>query len=927
MVAALIVLLPVVILAGAWRLGGVSAIEDDLIYFLPIRQYIGERVRAGELPLWNPLVAMGSPIAADPQAGLWYPPTYLFAALKPLWAYPLTLVLHFALAGAGMYRFLRSCRHDWRAALLGAVAFEFSGFLIAHRAHLTILEAAAWLPWMFYAWRRFADRGAYRYFALAVVTLGMQMLVQQVQVSIIGLALLTGYVAFVLWPQRRGLAWQYPGGIALGVMLSGIQLIPTLFYFAGSIRGAPAFHLFVENSWWPGSALMMLLPMLFGVRTPNLWDQSWWGMSHFCEQSAYASILLLAMSSVALLRHPSPEAAGRRREGVFWWFAVLAALVVALGKYAPAGRWLFEVPIYSSLRVPARWILVWSFVLPVLASMVVDTVQAGGRQGQRVARAVRRTALVALPLIAGFCLLLMVLVRGRVDELAGRFPSAANVWAGLRAAIRPDNPALWFPLAVLAVTAVLTVLWTRRPTAGRFAPMFIACVLDLAAVAAFVDVDTRTYRRSDLESDPPLARAIRELNPRPGDRLLVPRFSASYERPIEVLWPQTNVQYGIATFNGYGPLCPAAHRWLFHFMPWGSSEAILSLLTEPDLCRAMGIRFVAVRSPEERVLLASAQLPRLPQPQLSPIACTEDGLRPVRTGSDLLWPIRIDQGGLYVLTFEAQAARSSADRAFVRLETQVGEGISPTCSIEPADLTTGRRRLRFIFRCEATPGPAQVRVKSERECALWAGLAEFGCLAVLPKQPAPASRPATASAPGSASSGGPFVHRADLPGGISLYELAGRRELVGWAKQVVPVADAAAAVELLQNRPAEAGLLGGAVVEWLDRTDKPPAAGAGPLGVTRISGHQVHIQANSPGEGLLVFNESYDPGWRAFVEGRQVPVFRVNAVVQGVVVPAGPHEVRLVYYPAGLRVGCIWTAGAALVIFLGGWATSRPRGT
>ena len=407
LVAALIVLLPVVILAGAWRLGGVSAIEDDLIYYLPIRQYIGERVRAGELPLWNPLVAMGAPIAADPQAGLWYPPTYLFAALKPLWAYPLTLVLHFALAGAGMYRFLRACRHDWRAALLGAVAFEFSGFLIAHRAHLTILEAAAWLPWMFYAWRRFADRGAYRYFALAVVTLGLQMLVQQVQVSIIGLALLTGYVAFVLWPQRRGLAWQYPGGLALGVMLSGIQLIPTLFYFAGSIRGAPAFHLFVENSWWPGSALMMLLPMLFGVRTPNLWDQSWWGMSHFCEQSAYASILvlLLAMSSVALLRHPSPEAAGRRREGVFWWFAVLAALVVALGKYAPAGRWLFEVPIYQSLRVPARWILVWSFVLPVLASMVVDAVQAGGPQGQRAARAVRGAAIGVLPLIAGLCLL------------------------------------------------------------------------------------------------------------------------------------------------------------------------------------------------------------------------------------------------------------------------------------------------------------------------------------------------------------------------------------------------------------------------------------------------------------------------------------------------------------------------------------------
>ena len=33
----------------------VRALEDDLIYYLPIRQYIAERIRAGEWPLWNRL--------------------------------------------------------------------------------------------------------------------------------------------------------------------------------------------------------------------------------------------------------------------------------------------------------------------------------------------------------------------------------------------------------------------------------------------------------------------------------------------------------------------------------------------------------------------------------------------------------------------------------------------------------------------------------------------------------------------------------------------------------------------------------------------------------------------------------------------------------------------------------------------------------
>ena len=84
LIAASLLLLPTLILAGAWRLGGASALEDDLLYYLPIRQYIGQRVAAGELPLWNPLVGMGTSLAADPQSGLWYPATYLFAVLPPL---------------------------------------------------------------------------------------------------------------------------------------------------------------------------------------------------------------------------------------------------------------------------------------------------------------------------------------------------------------------------------------------------------------------------------------------------------------------------------------------------------------------------------------------------------------------------------------------------------------------------------------------------------------------------------------------------------------------------------------------------------------------------------------------------------------------------------------------------------------------------
>ena len=198
-----------------------------------------------------------------------------------------------------MYRFLRALDRQWQSALFGAIAFEFSGYLVAHRAHLTIHHAAAWLPLMLYAWQRFSTNGRCKYFALAVLALGMQMLVQHVQVTIISLALLGGYVLIVLRTQRPRMLWEFPAGVALGVLLSSVQLLPTLMHLSASGRAAPSYSLFVENSWVPTSSLLLLFPMLFGARTPNVWGQPWWGLSHFCEQSAYGTIGTVEIASSA----------------------------------------------------------------------------------------------------------------------------------------------------------------------------------------------------------------------------------------------------------------------------------------------------------------------------------------------------------------------------------------------------------------------------------------------------------------------------------------------------------------------------------------------------------------------------------------------------------------------------------------------------
>ena len=75
---------------------------------------------------------------------------------------------------------------------------------------------------------------------------------------------------------------------------------------------------------------------------------------------------------------------------------------------------------------------------------------------------------------------------------------------------------------------------------------------------------------------------------------------------------------------------------------------------------------------------------------------------------------------------------------------------------------------------------------------------------------------------------------------------------------------------------------------------------------------------NSPDKQLVVFSEIYYPlGWKAYVDGNEVPISRVNYVLRAVEVPAGEHTIELAYnLPSYERSGMYAWIGSILVLVL-----------
>ena len=143
-------LLVVFTLVAVWPLvsGGTVVGKDTITQYYTWYSYLGERLRSGDLPGWNPYQFSGAPFAGDPLSGWTYlPAMILFTALPVSAAAKGYVFVHFLLAGLFTYALARVLRMNLAGSLLAAVAYEFNVFVYWRNLCCSpYVSVMAWLP-------------------------------------------------------------------------------------------------------------------------------------------------------------------------------------------------------------------------------------------------------------------------------------------------------------------------------------------------------------------------------------------------------------------------------------------------------------------------------------------------------------------------------------------------------------------------------------------------------------------------------------------------------------------------------------------------------------------------------------------------------------------------------------------------------------
>jgi hypothetical protein len=110
--------------------------------------------------------------------------------------------------------------------------------------------------------------------------------------------------------------------------------------------------------------------------------------------------------------------------------------------------------------------------------------------------------------------------------------------------------------------------------------------------------------------------------------------------------------------------------------------------------------------------------------------------------------------------------------------------------------------------------------------------------------------------------------------------------------------------------PRQVALVEGAIqtsaVHW-------PTGPPGRVDALEEHAGRVRLTVDSPERALLVYSTNYSEGWRAFVDEMPVKAYRADGLLLGVSIPAGRHEVRLVYLPGAFVLGAAITLASALL--------------
>lgn len=874
------------------------------------------KIFSARLSPWNPYVQLGQYSFANTQFQPFYPPGLLIMALLPdTFGYNIFILTHFALAGLFFYLFAANRRISTYASFTGGLLFMLGGFLSAHKGHQSMMSTAIWFPLMLLFVDRYVEKRHPRELGWAAVVWSMSFLAGFPQVTLYSLLVVIAYMFYRLYASgSRGWRWLAHGACALSAvaitafLLSALQLCAVAEVLPYMTREKLNYAVFSENYLPLYHVLAFIMPNLFGGVGITTYSPE----HYTVEVYSYMGLLPLALAYAAIRYYR-----GKNGDVRFWTVVGIVALVCAVGKTTPLNILFFHLPVFNLFRAPTRHLFEVDFAIAMLATVALDLIYRSTSSFDRrlMKSVVRASKLLAVTFVAvyGVSQLLhwsIAWLNALPVRNLDNFPVNSIINLGkarelITANLDPASRTVVVPVIFFCVSFVALLLVARQRWNRILMPVLVLVIL-----ADIRTAYTGLYRIADTS-------AVGQADARPETAFLAAQhFDPDLYRIFTVdpeiyhTYPLLNMPYGWSVVNDYTPMWLKRYVVMTDFRLNG--EMPTQNLRHPNVLAASCARYVLARNSGALDALSTAgvvaggslvdvvthpAMTVFDSPSLGPGHYRIQSPRNSQV-SLIQAEIPLKKQTLYQIKFTADAPQGLTQPFVVNLYAGPTYDNADQYALYSQLPATATPETALIDSGIAAPPKAFVRFYSQSDTPV-----DIGDISISEVKGGSALN---------AKAYRPVYRGAD---GLTIFLNTKAQPRFRFVEHLRPCRDSLEARAILDG-DVTFNVATDALVEGISRpTDLP----AGEIVSSKAGDNRLSFRLKTGAGAFFVVGDSWFPGWKAIVDGRETPIMVVDGFLRGVMISsAGLHDLEMVYRPWSVPVGGLGTV-AGLLLVLGAW--------
>jgi hypothetical protein len=339
-------------------------------FHIRMRNYL----RDLELPLWNPFQGLGQPFAGEGEGSPYYPLAILRSVLPESLANYITFI-GFFFAGVFIFLLLSEFGISSISAILGSIAYIFSGALSLHIARPNIADQLTVIPLLFWAIAKAVKERKFSWYAILSLVIGLVLLAGFIQIAVVSLftAILFGLL-YIWWLHDSHTEKIKIFALFLGFIILGMGLAAhNILIFAEAIKTCFSKNqVFIQYTIPYENLLAFFFPLVWGQLFQSWISGGYPDVVDWNNLFGYAStgILLLNLAGFAIQKWEN-----RLHKNLFFFFCLGGIALLLRYVCVPFFNFINYIPILNQQSPKhANGLTVFFFVIS--AAIVVEYISS-----------------------------------------------------------------------------------------------------------------------------------------------------------------------------------------------------------------------------------------------------------------------------------------------------------------------------------------------------------------------------------------------------------------------------------------------------------------------------------------------------------------------------------------------------------------------